>query len=55
MAASAALATPFGYQTNVIVYEMVRHSYLDFLKIGLPLNLVTWMVGAVAIPRFFPF
>lgn len=55
MAASAAFATPFGYQTNVIVYEMGRYSYLDFLKIGLPLNLLTWVVGALTIPRFFPF
>ncbi len=55
MAASAAFATPFGYQTNVIVYEMGQYSYLDFLKIGLPLNIVTWVVGAWAIPHFFPF
>jgi di/tricarboxylate transporter len=55
MAASAAFATPFGYQTTVIVYEMGRYSYLDFLKIGLPLNLLTWIVGALTIPKFFPF
>lgn len=54
-AASAAFATPFGYQTNVLVYEMGGYSYLDFLKIGLPLNLITWAVGAMAIPFFFPF
>ncbi|RAK52582.1 SLC13 family permease [Phenylobacterium deserti] len=55
MAASAAFATPFGYQTNVLVYEMGGYSYLDFLKIGLPLNLVTWAAAALAIPTFFPF
>lgn len=55
LAASAAFATPFGYQTNVLVYEMGRYTYLDFLRIGLPLNLVTWVVGSVAIPVFFPF
>lgn len=55
MAASAAFATPFGYQTNVLVYEMGRYSYMDFLKIGLPLNLVTWAAGSLAIPYFFPF
>jgi di/tricarboxylate transporter len=55
MAASAAFATPFGYQTNVLVYEMGGYSYLDFLKIGLPLNLVTWAAGSFAIPIFFPF
>jgi di/tricarboxylate transporter len=55
MAASAAFATPFGYQTNVLVYQMGGYSYLDFLKVGLPLNLVTWATAMIAIPIFFPF
>ncbi|RAK64400.1 SLC13 family permease [Phenylobacterium kunshanense] len=55
LAASAAFATPFGYQTNVLVYEMGRYSYLDFLRVGLPLNLITWGAGMLAIPAFFPF
>ncbi|MFD3264142.1 SLC13 family permease [Phenylobacterium ferrooxidans] len=55
MAASAAFATPFGYQTNVLVYQLGRYSYMDFVKIGVPLNLLTWAVGAAAIPVFFPF
>lgn len=55
MAASAAFATPFGYQTNVLVYEIGRYSYMDFVRVGLPLNLLTWVVAAFAIPAFFPF
>jgi len=55
MAASAAFATPFGYQTNVLVYQMGRYSYLDFVRIGVPLNLLTWLVGGMVIPLFFPF
>ncbi|MGH6910356.1 MAG: SLC13 family permease, partial [Phenylobacterium sp.] len=55
MAASAAFATPFGYQTNVLVYQLGRYSYLDFVKIGAPLNLLTWAVGLAVIPHFFPF
>lgn len=55
MAASAAFATPFGYQTNVLVFQMGGYSYMDFVKVGLPLNLVTWVAGMVAIPIFFPF
>ena len=55
MAASAAFATPFGYQTNVLVYQLGRYSYMDFVKIGVPLNLLTWAVGAAVIPLFFPF
>lgn len=55
MAASAAFATPFGYQTNVLVFNMAGYSYMDFVRVGLPLNLVTWAAAMVAIPVFFPF
>ncbi|HZW14667.1 MAG TPA: SLC13 family permease [Brevundimonas sp.] len=55
MAASAAFATPFGYQTNVLVYQMGNYSYMDFVRVGLPLNLVTWVAAMIAIPIFFPF
>lgn len=55
LAASAAFATPFGYQTNVLVYQMGGYSYMDFVRVGLPLNLVTWATAAIAIPYFFPF
>jgi di/tricarboxylate transporter len=55
IAASAAFATPFGYQTNVLVYQMGRYNYLDFLKVGLPLNLITWAAAVIAIRIYFPF
>lgn len=55
MAASAAFATPFGYQTNVLVFNMGGYSYMDFVRVGLPLNLVTWLAAMMAIPVFFPF
>lgn len=55
IAGSAAFATPFGYQTNVLVYQMGSYRYLDFVRVGLPLNLLTWAVAAMAIPWFFPF
>jgi len=55
MAASAAFATPFGYQTNVLVFQMGGYSYMDFVKVGLPLNLLAWVVAVITIPMFFPF
>ena len=55
IAASAAFATPFGYQTNVIVYQMGGYNYLDFVKIGIPLNLITWAAAVFAIQMYFPF
>lgn len=55
MAGSAAFATPFGYQTNTLVFQMGGYSYMDFVKVGLPLNFVTWAAAVFAIPYFFPF
>ena len=55
IAASAAFATPFGYQTNVLVYQMGGYSYGDFLKVGLPLNIITWATAVFMIQAYFPF
>jgi di/tricarboxylate transporter len=55
IAASAAFATPFGYQTNVVVYQMGGYNYLDFVKVGIPLNLITWAAAILAIKLYFPF
>ncbi len=55
MAASAAFATPFGYQTNVLVFQMGNYSYMDFVRVGVPLNIITWIAAMFAIPVFFPF
>ena len=55
IAGSAAFATPFGYQTNVLVYQMGGYTYLDFVRIGIPLNLITWAAGIAAIQFWFPF
>ena len=55
IAGSASFATPFGYQTNVIVYQLGRYRYTDFLRVGLPLNLLTAIVAITTTCVFFPF
>jgi di/tricarboxylate transporter len=55
IAGSAAFATPFGYQTNVIVYQMGGYTYMDFVRVGIPLNLITWAIAILAIQAYFPF
>ena len=53
-AASASFATPVGYQTNTIVYAAASYRFADFLKIGVPMNLVVGIVASAAIYWLFP-
>ena len=39
----------------MLVYQMAGYSYLDFVRVGLPLNLLTWAVAVPAIVFYFPF
>ena len=54
LAASNAFATPVGYQTNTFVYNAGGYRFADFVRIGLPLNLITWLAASFLIPFFFP-
>ena len=53
--ASACFATPVGYQTNLMVYGPGGYRFIDYLKLGIPLNVFTVVAGMFLIPLFWPF
>jgi di/tricarboxylate transporter len=53
--ASAGFATPFGYQTNLMVYGPGGYRFTDYLRVGIPLDLVYMAVTVMLAPIVFPF
>lgn len=55
MAASASFSTPIGYQTNLIVQGIGNYKFTDFVRIGLPLNIITFLISVFVIPQIWSF
>lgn len=52
--ASACIATPLEYQTNLMVFGPGGYTFTDYLKLGIPLNLFV-VASTLLIPRVWPF
>jgi di/tricarboxylate transporter len=49
------MATPMGYQTNLLVYGPGGYSYRDFVTFGMPLNIAIGIIACFLIPLIWPF
>lgn len=52
-AASSAFSTPIGYQTNLIVQGVGGYKFKDFIKVGLPMNIIVFIISVILIPIFY--
>ncbi|HXG34146.1 MAG TPA: SLC13 family permease [Bryobacteraceae bacterium] len=55
IAASAGFATPIGYQTNLMVYGPGGYRFGDYLRLGIPLDIVVGLTTVFLVPLIWPF
>ena len=53
--ASASFATPIGYQTNTLVYGPGGYRFIDFIRFGVPLNVISAIVVTIIVPLLYTF
>ena len=51
--ASASFATPIGYQTNTLVYGPGGYTFMDFIRFGVPINVISAIVVTIAVPLMY--
>lgn len=55
VAASCGFTTPLGYQTNLMVYGTGGYRFMDFVRFGLPLNVLCGIITVIIVPKVWPF
>lgn len=53
--ASASFISPYGYQTNLLVFSVGNYTLFDYVKVGLPMSIIYSVLVLTLIPYFFPF
>jgi di/tricarboxylate transporter len=51
--ANMSFATPFGYQTNLLILSAGGYKFSDFLRVGIPLTIVMWIGFSLLLPLLY--
>jgi di/tricarboxylate transporter len=51
--ANMSFATPYGYQTNLLVMSAGGYKFSDFLRVGIPLTIIMWVGFSIALPMLY--
>ena len=51
--ANMSFATPYGYQTNLLVMSAGGYKFADFLKVGIPLTVIMWLGFSLILPMLY--
>jgi len=51
--ANMSFATPYGYQTNLLILSAGGYKFTDFMRVGIPLTVIMWIGFSVALPLLY--
>jgi di/tricarboxylate transporter len=51
--ANMSFATPYGYQTNLLIMSAGGYNFADFLRVGIPLTLIMWLGFSFVLPTLY--
>lgn len=51
--ANMSFATPYGYQTNLLILSAGGYKFSDFLRVGIPLTIVMWLGFSFVLPALY--
>jgi di/tricarboxylate transporter len=46
-------ATPFGYQTNLLILSAGGYRFSDFIRVGIPLSVIMWIGFSLVLPYLY--
>jgi di/tricarboxylate transporter len=53
LGANMSFATPYGYQTNLLIMSAGGYKFSDFLRVGIPLTIIMWLGFSLLLPLLY--